>query len=101
MCNFSATLVKKCTKKGNHFRSSYKTWDEFWDDFSHTQNKAFVEKIDEADKCFIEFSLHFSRIYSALEEEGSKENYEEDGEYLSAQWKKAKQHLDQILMLKG
>ena len=69
--------------------------DSFWND---PQNKAFVEKIEETDKCFVEFSLHFSRIYSALEEEGSRENYEEDGEYLSAQLKKAKQYLDQILM---
>ena len=69
--------------------------DSFWND---PQNKDFVENIEEADKCFIEFSSHFSRIYSALEEEGPRENYEEDGEYLSAQLKKAKQHLDQILM---
>ena len=69
--------------------------DSFWND---PQNKAFVENIEEADKCFVEFSSHFSRIYSALEEEGPRENYEEDGEYLSAQLKKAKQHLDQILM---
>ena len=69
--------------------------DSFWND---PQNKAFVENIEEASKCFVEFSSHFSRIYSALEEEGPRENYEEDGEYLSAQLKKAKQHLDQILM---
>ena len=69
--------------------------DSFWND---PQNKAFVENIEEANKCFVEFSSHFSRIYSALEEEGPRENYEEDGEYLSAQLKKAKQHLDQILM---
>ena len=69
--------------------------DSFW---NAPQNKAFVENIEEADKCFVEFSSHFSRIYSALEEEGPRENYEEDGEYLSAQLKKAKQHLDQILM---
>ena len=69
--------------------------DSFWDD---PQNKDLVENIEEADKCFIEFSSHFSRIYSALEEEGPRENYEDDGEYLSSQLKNAKQHLDQILM---
>ena len=68
--------------------------DSFWND---PQNKAFVENIEEADKCFTDFSWHFSKIYSVLEEEGPRENYEKDGEYLSAQLKKAKQHLDQIL----
>ena len=62
------------------------------------QNKAIVENLGEADRCFIDFSMHFSRIYSVLEEEGPRENYEEDGEYLSTQLKKAKQHLDQILI---
>lgn len=69
--------------------------DSFWND---PQNKDFVENIEEANKCFTAFSWHFSRIDSVLEEEGPRENYEEDGEYLSAQLKKAKQHLDQILM---
>jgi hypothetical protein len=68
--------------------------DSFWND---PQNKAFVENIEEADNCFIEFSSHFSRIDSVLEEEGPKEWYDKDYEYLSAQLKKAKQHLDQIL----
>ena len=62
------------------------------------QNKAFVENLGEADGCFIDFSTHFSKIYSVLEEEGPKEWYDEDYEYLSAQLKQAKQHLDQILM---
>ena len=69
--------------------------DSFWND---PQNKDFVENIEEAANCFTAFSWHFSRIDSVLEEEGPRENYEEDGEYLSAQLKKAKQHLDQILM---
>ena len=38
----------------------------------------------------------YSRIYSVLEEEGPRGNYEGDGEYLSTQLKKAKQHLEQI-----
>ena len=62
------------------------------------QNKAFVENLGEADGCFIDFSSHFSKIYSVLEEEGPKEWYDEDYEYLSAQLKQAKQHLDQISM---
>ena len=69
--------------------------DSFWND---SQNKAFVENIEEADKCFIEFSSYFNSIDSVLEEEGPKEWYKKDGEYLSAQLKKAKQHLNQILM---
>lgn len=69
--------------------------DSFWND---PQNKDFVENIEEANNCFTAFSWHFSRIDSVLKEEGPRENYEEDGEYLSAQLKKAKQHLDQILM---
>lgn len=69
--------------------------DSFWDD---PQNKDLVENIEEADKCFNTFSCHFSSIQSVLEEEGPRENYEEDGEYLSSQLKNAKQHLDQILM---
>lgn len=69
--------------------------DSFWND---PQNKAFVENIEDADKCFNAFSWHFSKIYSVLEEEGPRENYEGDGEYLSTQLKKAKQHLEQILM---
>ena len=69
--------------------------DGFWND---PQNKNFVENIEEASNCFTDFSCHFSRIYSALEEEGPRENYEKDGEHLSAQLKKAKQHLDQIVI---
>ena len=69
--------------------------DSFWND---PQNKDFVENIKEADDCFTEFSWHFSRIDSVLEEEGPKEWYDEDYDYLSTQLKKAKQHLDQILM---
>ena len=69
--------------------------DSFWND---PQNKDFVENIEEAANCFTAFSWHFSRIDSVLEEEGPRENYEEDGEYLSAQLKKAKQHLNQIVM---
>ena len=69
--------------------------DSFWND---SQNKAFVENIEEADKCFIEFSSYFNSIDSVLEEEGPKEWYDEDYDYLSAQLKKAKQHLDQVLM---
>ena len=69
--------------------------DTFCDD---VQNKAFIQSLEEADNCLVAFSWHFSKIYSVLEEEGPRENYEEDGEYLSTQLKKAKQHLDQILM---
>ena len=69
--------------------------DTFCDD---VQNKAFVENLEEVDNCFNAFSTHFSKIYSVLEEEGPKEWYDEDYEYLSAQLKQAKQHLDQILM---
>ena len=69
--------------------------DSFWND---PQNKDLVKNIEEADKCFIEFSSHFSRIDSVLEEEGPKEWYDKDYEYLSTQLKKAKQHLDQILI---
>ena len=68
--------------------------DTFWTD---PQNKDFVENIQAADHCLIDFSSRFSRISSVLEDEGPKEWYDEDGEYLSAQLKKAKQHLDQIL----
>jgi hypothetical protein len=68
--------------------------DTFWND---PQNKDFVENIQAADHCFIDFSSRFRRISSVLEDEGPKEWYDEDGEYLSAQLKKAKQHLDQIL----
>ena len=69
--------------------------DSFW---NNPQNKNFVENIEEACNCFTDFSWHFNRIDSVLEEEGPRENYEEDGEYLSAQLKKAKQHLDQVLI---
>ena len=69
--------------------------DSFWND---PQNKDFVENIEEANNCFTAFSWHFSRIDSVLEEEGPRENYEKDGEYLLAKLKKAKQHLDQVLI---
>lgn len=69
--------------------------DRFWND---PQNKDFVENIEEANNCFTAFSWHFSRIDSVLEEEGPKEWYDEDYEYLSAQLKKSKQHLDKITM---
>ena len=62
------------------------------------QNKDIVKNIKEADNCLIDFSSHFSKIYSVLEEEGPKEWYDEDYAYLSAQLKNAKQHLDQILL---
>ena len=65
--------------------------DTFCDD---VQNKAFVENLGEANGCFIDFSSHFSKIYSVLEEEGPKEWYDEDYEYLSAQLKQAKQYLE-------
>ena len=68
--------------------------DSFWND---PQNKAFVENIEEADKCFNAFSWHFSKIYSVLEEEGPREEYKVDYDYLSTQLQNAKQHLDQIL----
>ena len=69
--------------------------DTFCDD---VQNKAFIENLGEANRCFIDFSSHFSKIYGVLEEEGPKEWYDEDYEYLSAQLKQAKQYLNQILM---
>lgn len=62
------------------------------------QNKALVKSLEEADNCLSAFSCHFSKIYSVLEEEGPREWYDVDYEYLSAQLKNAKQHLDQILM---
>ena len=65
---------------------------------SDAQNKYLVMNIKEADNCFNAFSCHFSKIYGVLEDEGPKEWYGEDYEYLSAQLKNAKQHLDQILM---
>ena len=68
--------------------------DSFCED---VQNKAFVENLNEADGCFIDFSSHFSKIDSVLEDEGPKEWYDQDYIYLSAQLKKAKQHLDLIL----
>lgn len=68
--------------------------DTFWND---PQNKDFVENLAEAEDCFEAFTWHFRKISSVLEDEGPKEWYDEDGEYLSAQLKKAKQHLEQIL----
>ena len=67
--------------------------DSFWNDL---QNKDLVENLKEAGNCLIEFSSYFSSIDHVLEEEGPKEYYDQDYNYLSAQLKKAKQHLDQI-----
>ena len=61
------------------------------------QNKAFVENLDEVYYCFDAFSCHFIRLESLVLEEGPKDYYETDYDYLSAQLKKAKQHLEQIL----
>ena len=69
--------------------------DSFCDDIL---NKTIVENVNKVCDCFELFSWHFSRIYSVLEEEGPKEWYGEDYDYLSAQLKKAKQHLDQLLL---
>jgi hypothetical protein len=69
----------------------------FYESFCNdVQNKAIVENLDEVYGCFEWFSMHFSRIYSVLEDEGPKEWYDKDYECLSAQLKNAKQHLDQI-----
>lgn len=62
------------------------------------ENKAIVENIEEANNCFTDFSWYFSKIYSVLEEEGPRKWYDQDYNYLSAQLKKAKQHLNQILI---
>ena len=69
--------------------------DSFCDDIL---NKTIVENVNKVCDCFELFSWHFSKIYSALEEEGPREEYKVDYDYLSAQLKKAKQHLDQVLM---
>ena len=69
--------------------------DTFCDD---VQNKTFVENLDEASDSLDAFSWHFRKIYSVLEEEGPKEWYNKDYDYLSTQLKNAKQHLSQILM---
>ena len=61
------------------------------------QNKAFVENLNEVYNCFDEFSCHFVKLESLVLEEGPKDYYETDYDYLSAQLKKAKQHLDLIL----
>ena len=68
--------------------------DSFCDDIL---NKAIVENVNKVCDCFELFSWHFSKIYSALEEEGPREEYEVDYDYLSTQLQNAKQHLDQIL----
>lgn len=62
------------------------------------QNNDLDKRIHEVYLCFAEFSMHFSKIYSVLEEEGPKEWYDQDYEHMSAQLKNAKQHLEQILM---
>lgn len=68
--------------------------DSFCDDIL---NKAIVENVYKVCDCFELFSWHFSKIYSALEEEGPREEYKVDYDYLSTQLQNAKQHLDQIL----
>ena len=68
--------------------------DSFCDDIL---NKTIVENVNKVCDCFELFSWHFSKIYSALEEEGPREEYEVDYDYLSTQLQNAKQHLDQIL----
>ena len=68
--------------------------DTFYNDM---QNKAVVENIEEAYHCFDEFSCHFIKLESLVLEEGPKDYYETDYDYSSAQLKKAKQHLEQIL----
>ena len=68
--------------------------DSFCDDIL---NKAIVENVNKVCDCFELFSWHFSKIYSALEEEGPREEYKVDYDYLSTQLQNAKQHLDQIL----
>ena len=74
------------------------TWDDSYRLLRELETA--VEQIDNLSEQldFIDFSMHFSRIYSVLEEEGPKEWYDKDYDYLSAQLKKAKQHLDQILL---
>ena len=69
--------------------------DSFCDDIL---NKTIVENVNKVCDCFELFSWHFSKIYSALEEEGPREEYKVDYDYLSTQLKNAKQHLSQILM---
>ncbi|MBR5511119.1 MAG: hypothetical protein IKU50_02835 [Bacteroidaceae bacterium] len=69
--------------------------DVFWND---VQNKAIVENVDKVLDCFELFSWHFGKIDGVLHDEGPREDYTVDYEYLSAQLKKAKQHLDQILL---
>ena len=68
--------------------------DTFYNDM---QNKAVVENLSEVYNCFDEFSCHFNKLESLVLEEGPKDYYETDYDYLSAQLKKAKQHLDLIL----
>ena len=69
--------------------------DAFCDD---VQNRSFVENLDGVYHCFDEFSWHFNKIDSVLHEEGPREWYDKDYDYLSTQLKNAKQHLSQILM---
>ena len=68
--------------------------DSFCDDIL---NKTIVENVNKVCDCFELFSWHISKIYSALEEEGPREEYKVDYDYLSTQLQNAKQHLDQIL----
>ena len=69
--------------------------DSFCDDIL---NKTIVENVNKVCDCFELFSWHFGKIDGVLHDEGPREDYTVDYEYLSAQLKKAKQHLNQILM---
>ena len=88
-----ATAVEQIKNLNEQLESIFDD-ETFCDDM---QNKAFVENLEEADGCFDAFSCHFIRLESLVLEEGPKDYYETDYDYLSAQLKKAKQHLEQIL----
>ena len=88
-----ATAVEQIKNLNEQLESIFDD-ETFCDD---VQNKAFVENLDEVYYCFDAFSCHFIRLESLVLEEGPKDYYETDYDYLSAQLKKAKQHLDQIL----
>lgn len=60
--------------------------DSFCDDIL---NKTIVENVNKVCDCFELFSWHFSKIYSALEEEGPREEYKVDYDYLSTQLQNA------------
>ena len=88
-----ATAVEQIKNLNEQLESIFDD-ETFCDDM---QNKAIVENLDEVYNCFDEFSCHFIKLESLVLEEGPKDYYETDYDYLSAQLKKAKQHLDQIL----